>query len=281
MATISTARRHPDEPVEVFGAFATRIQSVELGDQLPTRNIDEMGNYSHAGAVQDAKNFTGSLSSFPINNQLELLLGAYSGSAGSTVDLVQYKALEHGVTIKTPRQTMSGCQVIGIEYATQAPNGEFRATFRLLGQTFTAESNEAISVTEPSGIGAYTYKDVSVSINGTTGVRVLGVTARADIPNQRLYELNNQNPVATVFDSPNVSCDIDFYESDSAAGEVEMALATPGDIILRVATNVKTITLKNMVWTGKTIRGTVRGWASRRYSYVSKGDAATGGLSIA
>jgi hypothetical protein len=36
-----------------------------------------------------------------------------------------------------------------------------------------------------------------------------------------------------------------------------------------------------MVWNQKVSRGTVRGWATRRYSYTSSGDSVTGGMSVA
>lgn len=274
----NTARRHPDYPVEIKGEFAKRVQSVSLNKNIPTQAYDELGNSEHAGVAQESGQFTGELTWFPVDNSTELLLRGLASNSGSSISLQNLIDLSNGVTIKNPLATLTGAQVVSLEYSVSAPSGEFRATARLKGTSW-ADATNTITVTDPSGVACYKSKDVTVSVNGTTGVRVSGLTIRADMPNQDLYELNNANPVATVFDTPNVTCDIDFYESSAIAGATELALASPGDIVVTIST-AKKITCKNMVFKSKDERGTVRGWATRRYSYESKGDSTTNGLLI-
>jgi len=280
---VNTARRHSDYPVEIMGEFATRMQSIELSKTDPTNTYDELGNWTHAGAGQDASQYAGTAEWFSIDNSIELLFRALPSNAGSTVSLKDFIGISNGVAVQTPRVTYGGVQVVGLEYTVQAPSGEFRATARLRGTSRTEVSgatDNTITVTAPTGVGCYKSKDVAVAVNGTTAVRCLGVSIRADLPSQDLYELNNENSVATVFDSPNVTCDIDFYESEAIAGNTTLALDSPADIVITVGTAVKTITLKNMISTAQNERGTVRGWGSRRYSYMSKGDDTTYGLVI-
>lgn len=270
--TITSAYRHGDEPISVNGVFATRIQnfSGQKANALTTRF--ELGNFTTVGVSEAVARYTGNYMWYPIDNLHENLWAGLTAT-GSPIGLDDYIAIG-GVPIVTHDATYTGCKVSSIEYAVANPEGEFTGTLNWEGTAVGAGA--AVSPTAPAGAGAYTGKDVSVTVNSVVGVRVYGLTLRANIPSERLMELNNADPVAIRQDSPEVTADIDFWESDSAAGNSVLALAVPGDIIVTVnGTSTKRITLKNMV-SGPTVysrRKAVRGWATRRYSYTSSGDA--------
>jgi hypothetical protein len=276
---VNTAYRHGDYPVAVNGVFAIRVQDVAMDKNTPITDYKEMGNFGSVGAQQDTSKFTGSLRWFPINNQMESLLAGYTTS-GSTINLSALVNSGAGVPIKTLKTLIEGCKVTSLEYSCQA-NGEFTATANFGGTEWKAGS--AIVATTPSGQACYKSKDVMVSVGGVTGVRVSGVSFRTNVPSNDLIELNNANAVATVQDAPTVTAEIDFYESDLMAGNVEATLAVPKDIIVTVGgASILRYTLKNMV-SGPAVqnqRGNVGGWATRKYAYMLGAYDASYGLII-
>jgi hypothetical protein len=277
--TVNTAYRHGDYPVAVNGVFAIRVQDVSQDKNTPITAYNEMGNFGSVGSQQDTSKFTGSLRWYPINNEIESLFAGYTTS-GSTINLSALVNSGAGVPVKTLKTEILGTKVTSLEYSCQA-NGEFTGTVNYAGNEWRAGS--AISVTPPAGVACYKSKDVSVSVGGTTGVRVSGVSFRVNIPANDLIELNNANPVATVQDAPTVTAEIDFYESDAMAGNIEATLAVPKDIVVTVGgASVLRYTLKNMV-SGPGVqnqRGNVGGWATRKYSYQLGAYDASYGLII-
>jgi len=277
--TVNTAYRHGDYPVAINDVFAIRVQDVSMDKNTPITSYNEMGNFGTVGSQQDTSKFTGSVRWYPINNLTESLFAGYAAS-GSTINLSALVNSGAGVPVKTLKTLMGGCKVTSMEYSCQA-NGEFTGTINYSGTEWSAGS--AISVTTPSGVACYKSKDVSVSVGGTTGVRVSGVSFRVNIPANDLIELNNANPVATVQDAPTVTAEIDFYESDLMAGNVEATLAIPKDIVVTVGgASVLRYTLKNMV-SGPGVqnqRGNVGGWATRKYAYQLGAYDASYGLII-
>jgi hypothetical protein len=270
--TITCAYRHGDEPIAVNGVFATRIQNFTA---TVTNNLTprfELGNFTTVGVSESVGRYTGNYTFFPIDNLHENLWAGLAAT-GSPIGLDDYIAIG-GVPLRTHDATYTGCKITSIEYAVANPEAEFSATLNWEGTGVTGGTG--IAITSPSGAGAYTGKDVIVSVNGQTGMRVSGLTLRANIPAERLMELSNADPVCIRQDSPEVTADIDFYESDAAAGNSILALATPGNIVVTVnGASTKQITLYNMVSgpTKYSRRKPVRGWATRRYSYTSSGEA--------
>jgi hypothetical protein len=276
MGNPNVARRHPDYPVSIAGTFAKRIQNIEINKATPTNTTDELGNLTHAGVSQDSSTYTGTITSFPIDSTLENL---FCGTSGSTVTLTMFTT-SPPAEIKTPKVTYAGAMITDLEFTVRAPNGDFSQTTRIKGTGWTDATN-VISAAAPSGAGSYRSKDVKVTMDATVGVRVSEITARAAIPNEELHELNNSDPVGIEFDSPNVTVDVGFWESDVLMGNIEPLITAGKDIKIEVGNPVaKTIICKNMVGGTKSSRGTVRGWATRRYSYTGAGDATTGGMSI-
>lgn len=263
--TITTAYRHGDYPVAVNGVFAIRVQDVSLDKNQNMTPYFEMGNFGTVGATQDAARYAGSIRWYPINNQMECLFAGYATS-GSTVNLRNLVNSGSGVPVKTLKTLQYGNKVTSLQYSCQA-DGEFSGTINFQGSSQTTGS--AISATTPSGVPCYKSKDVKVTIDGTAGARVAGISFQANISSNDLSELGSSDIVGTVQDSPTVTCDIDFYESDAMAGNTVLALSNPGDIVVSVGSGAVTYTLKNMV-SGPGVkgeRGSVGGWATRRYSY--------------
>lgn len=276
--TINTAYRHGDYPVQVNGVFATRVQDVNLDKNQATTPYYEMGNKGTVGVAQDAARYTGSLRWHPINNQMECLFAGYTTS-GSTVNLSDLVNTGAGVPVKTLKTLQGGNKVTSLEYSCQA-DGEFTGTINFTGNSQTAGS--AISATTPSGVPCYKSKDVTVTIGGVAGARISGIAFRANVTSNDLSEVGSADVVGSVQDAPNCTCDIDFYESDGMAGNTVLSAAAPGDIVVSVGGAV-TYTLKNMV-SGPNIkgeRGTVNGWATRRYSYQTGAYDASFGLIVA
>jgi len=277
--TINTAYRHGDEPISVNGVFVTRVQNFTATDANGLTPRFELGNFQTVGLSQATGRYTGNYTWYPIDNLHENLWCGFTAT-GSPIGLDDYIAIA-GQSIITHDATYLGCKVTSIEYACANPDAEFTGTLNFEGTGLSAGA--AVSPTSPSGVGCYTGKDILVSVNGTPGVRVCGLTIRATIPSERLMEFNNADPVAIRQDSPEVTCDIDFWESDAAAGNAILALATPGNIVVTVnGAAVKQLTLYNMVSgpTNRTRRKPVRGWATRRYSYTGAGDATNYGLLV-
>jgi hypothetical protein len=252
--TVNTAYRHGDYPVAVNGVFAVRVQDVSMDKNTPVTSYNEMGNFGSVGSQQDTSKFTGSLRWFPINNLTESLFAGYTTS-GSTINLAALVNSGAGVPVKTLKTEILGTKVTSLEYSCQA-NGEFTGTINYSGNEWRAGS--AISATSPSGVACYKSKDVAVSVGGT-------------------------NPVATVQDAPTVTAEIDFYESDLMAGNIEATLAIPKDIVVTVGgASVLRYTLKSMI-SGPGVqnqRGNVGGWATRKYAYQLGAYDASYGLII-
>jgi hypothetical protein len=276
--TINTAYRHGDYPVAVNGVFAVRVQDINLDKNQNTTPYFEMGNKGTVGAAQDSARYNGSIRWYPINNQMECLFAGYTTS-GSTVNLSDLVNTGAGVPVKTLKTLQGNNKPTSLEYSCQA-DGEFSGTINFQGATQAAGS--AISATTPTGVPCYKSKDVTVSVGGVTGARVSGISFRANLTANDLVEIGTADVVGSVQDAPTVTCDIDFYESDAMAGNTVLTLAAPGDIVVNVGSGAATYTLKSMV-SGPNVkgeRGTVNGWATRRYSYQIGAYDASYGLII-
>lgn len=275
---INTAYRHGDYPVAVNGVSAIRVQDVNLDKNQNTTPYYELGNTASVGSAQDSARYAGSIRWYPINNLMECLFAGYATS-GSTVNLSSLVNTGNGVPVKTLKTLQYQNKVTSLEYSCQA-DGEFTGTINFQGASQVAGS--AITATTPSGVPCYKSKDVTVTVGGVTGVRVAGISFRANITSTDLVQLGSADTVGSVQDTPTVTCDIDFYESDAMAGNNVLTLAAPGDIVVNVGSSAVTYTLKKMVSgpTVKSERGTVRGWATRRYSYQIGAYDASYGLII-
>ena len=176
--TVNTAYRHGDYPVEVNHVFAKRVQDVGLPKNQATQNYFEMGNFGTTGSAEDAATYAGNLRWFPIDNTMECLFAGYATS-GCTINLADFVNTGLGVPVKTLKSQFGGCKVTSLEYTVQAQS-EFAGTVNFEGNERLAGG--AIVAVAPSGVPCYKGKDVCVSVDGTPGVRVSGLTFRANIP---------------------------------------------------------------------------------------------------
>ena len=278
-----TEKRGEDYPVAVSGTFAKRVQSIDLNKNVPIITHYELGNAEPIGAAEDVQTFGGRITWFPIDNQMEELLLA-PDLGGASIDdsnpkgLLDFQSMSP-TDIRTTDDTLLGVKVSSLDYALRV-GGDFTGTVTVEGTGFT--SGSAISITAPSGVGAYRAPDIIVTVDGTQAVRAQGFTIRAALQMDRLMELSRDVPVENRSSIPSTTTTIDFVESDSMAGNTELALASPGDIVISIGSGSggKRLTAVNSVFTGLGPRATINGYATRQYNYVSVQDGDWGGLKI-
>lgn len=266
MGDTSVGYRHGDYPVTIDGTDIIRAQNFEATKTTPRQNVYQLGTENAVGQVSDADTFTGRLTVNAINNQVETALDC--------ANLVNAMGAS-GADVYGPIFGITSAKVTSIQYSCRV-GGFFQSTFTLEG-TGTSGST-ASGATATAGAPAYRAKDVSVSVDGTPAVRAQGFTVRANLRSNRLEELNNSSVVGIAYDSPTTTADIDFVESTNIAGASEL---TGANIVINVNSGAKTITLTDMHSTGRTYRGTVGAWATRRFSYLSAGSNTTNaGLAV-
>jgi len=277
--TISGGYRHQDYPVAVNDTFVKRVQSVDLTKNTPMILHYEMGNEEPAGVSDDTDTYTGRITWLPIDNQLEaLFLGLDDITNTSPKGLLDYISAD-GVTVATPKDSILGARLVTLDYALRV-GGNFTGTATFEGSAH--DSGVAITVTNPTGRGAYRAPDLIVKVDNTQVARAQGFTLRAGLRIDRLMELGSETPVSIDLSTPQVTVGIDWVESDSIAGNSELTIDSPADIVIQIGSQSggKRLTVKNAVCTGVGPRGVVNGYATRRYDYISKGDTTYGGLMI-
>jgi len=276
-------KRGEDYPVAVSGTFAKRVQSIDLNRNVPITTHSEMGNAEPIGAAKDVETYGGRITWFPIDNQMEELLlapdlGGASIDSSNPVGLLDFQGMSP-TDIRTADDTLLGVKVTALDYSLRV-GGDFTGTVTVEGTGFIDGSS--ITITAPSGQGAYRSPDLIVTVGGTQVVRAQGFTARAAFQMDRLMELSNAYPVENRTSTPSCNITIDFVESDDIAGATESTIAVPVDIVMKIGSTSggKELTGVNMVFTGLGPRATINGYATRQYNYVSVQDGTYGGLEI-
>ena len=268
--TLVTGKNYP---VKVRTGFAKRVQDFSTDKSRTLDPYYEMGNATPTGVAADQKQFTASLSWFPIDNSIEESIAGDSGVI-TLNDIVNAAIMD----VESKYAGISGARVTSLEYSCQV-GGEFRASAQLRGTEYT-DGDPEITATAPTGAAVFKAKDVVVVSGSTRGVRVQGFSLNIQIPAEDNYELSEENPFEITLDNPNVSLDIDWYEDTVAAGMAEPDTTAPRDFIIAVGGTSKKITVKNCAWTGVSHAGRVKGAATRKYRYRGGVDAATGGVSF-
>ena len=274
----ATGYRGQDIPVGhgAGGTFITRAQSFDVTKATPHTNAYELGNIVSVGAVADATQYTGQLTALSVGTAIETAFGDTDWAGILAATGITLKCVTHGITV---------AKCTGISYVGRL-GGWATETFTFEG---TGETSGSISATTPpTGVAGARAPKMSVSVDGTPGVRLQGYNVRATARANRLEELNNADVVGIVYDQPRVEVTLDFISSTNTAGNSELTLASPGDIIitLKDATDdstMKTITIYDAVSTSVPKRGTVDGWSTESISYQTLGNETEGygGLGVA
>jgi hypothetical protein len=280
--TITGGYRGKDYPVGIGTAFIRRVQSFSAQIADPKTIQYELGNSSPAGVADETNTYTGQIVVNPIDNQSEsLFLGVSDITSGAPKGLKDFVDMS-AVTLNTPKDSFTGVKVNSLEYAIRT-GSDFTLTIGWEGTGAGAGSAvTAIPVSVP-GRGSYRAPDIVVKYGGTlTLARAQGARIRATMRTDRLMELSAADAVSIDRDTPNVVASFDFVESDSIAGNGEPSVDAPMDMVIQIGTvsGGKQLTAMQMVFQGKGPAATINGYATRRYDYISKGDATYSGLKI-
>ena len=272
--------RHGDYRVAVGGTYAIRVQDFNVDRDLGMRTVYELGAADVAG-VDDAPNsYTGGLSWFPIDLNMERY---FSEVTGTTDVFLKSYVDATGVSVESLTKAVGGAKIVSLEYSCES-EGEYRGNVRFEATSWDADGATTITAVTPTGDGAFRSPVVTVELNTTTGVRVQGMRLRAVNRAARMYQLGSDDPVGTVHERPEVTLEVTWFESSSMAGETVMALASPKSIEVQIGSatwdntgNIKHI-CHNMVTSGDGSRGSVSGWATYTQRYISKGHSTSYGL---
>lgn len=278
--SISGGYRSKNLPVSINGTFAKRVQSFNFNRVKPHTVDYEMGNEEPAGVSEDAETYGGTIAWNPIDNQIEaLMMGFADITSADPKGMLDFSAAA-GVIIKTPKDLISGAKLVTLSYSGRV-GGPFTATMGFDGTGYN--SGSTITIVNPSGVGAYRMPKVNVDVDGTDARRALGFDIQATFRVDRLFEIGTETPVAIDRDTPQVTVGIDFVESDSAAGNSEaLTIDSPGDIEITIGegSGAKRLTVLNAIWQSTGPQGSINGYATRRYNYISRSDSTYGGLKI-
>jgi len=273
MSDKNVAWTSPDYPVAIEGTLVKRAQSFNIEKLVPTTNTYQLGTQVPTGVVQDAATHRGRLTTYCIDNSTETLWG------GTTLASLLAAS---GKSIVSPKGGLTGAKLQSLEYAVRV-GGFFQCTMTFEGTASTSGSPTLTGETTPTGAGAYRARDVVVSVGGTTGSRLQGVTVRGTLRAERVEELGNANPAGYVYNNTEVTVDLDWAESDAMApSDPELTLSSPGDIVINVGNGAKIITIYDCVSSAVGKAAQINGIATRRYSYRAKGNEAeqAGGMAL-
>lgn len=276
---ISVGYRHGDYPVKVHNSFVIRAQDFNLDQDLVMRTVYELGNATPAG-IDDAPDiYTGGITWFPINMDLER--SCIEATTGS-VSLKQY-ADATGVSVASLTKGITGAKVVSIEYSCES-EGEYRGTIRFEATGWDADGETSITTTDPTGAGAFRAPVANIELDSTSGVRVQSFRLRAGTRVVRMYQLGSAVPVGIQQERPEVTLEVTWFESSSMAGETAMTLASPKDVEIQVGSatwdavgNIQHI-CNSMISSGDGTRGSIDGWATYTQRYISRGCTTTYGL---
>lgn len=266
MGTTDIGYRAKDVPVNC-GGFVRRAQLFVVEKVLPKVLAYELGNIMPAGAAADPIYYRGRLVAFSMGAAIE---GAFGGGS--------WKAMletEVGAALSCPKFGITGAKCTGITYVGRL-DGWGTETFTFEGTGFTSGGGGGA----PLPTGAPGPRAPQMSVAGCA--RLAGYSVRATARANRLGELGNENIVGTVVDNPEVRVDLDFILSDLMGVIGELSLPDGGTITIALSGDgiSKSITVSKAVSTGVPYEGTVGGWATQRYTYVSTGQDSNAGLAV-
>lgn len=264
MGTTDIGYRAKDVGV-TCGGFVKRAQLFAVEKVLPKVLAYQLGNIVPAGAAADPIYYRGRLVCFSMGSSIEAGFGGTNWK-----DILE----ADGATICCPKFGITGAKCTAITYVGRL-DGWASETFIFEGTGFTTGGGEG---PVPSGAGGPRAPQMSVA--GCT--RLAGYSVRATARANRLGELGNENIVGTVVDNPEVRVDLDFILSDLMGVIGELSLPDGGTITIALSGDgiSKSITVSRAVSTGVPYEGTVGGWATERYTYVSTGQDAYAGLQV-
>lgn len=262
--------RGTDCPVSIDGTFVIRVQSADFERRLPATPVGEMGRFAPVGITQDNYRYIGRLVQNTVaNTELEDMF------AGTTdPSLEDYKDAD-GVTVMGPYGGISGAKVMSVQYEISAGAGAAKTTINFEGTGWTSGSivTPAVDTDYP---GAYSGGDIVATV-GTQVYRAQRVMVQGNLAREQLNEIGNADPVGFGYDSPTVTCEIELVHSDYAQPTMWNADPdSPVTIGIAYDTDVKTLSMTNMVSDSQPTSGNIRGWATIRYRFTSK----TGTLTI-
>lgn len=264
--SVDIAYRQGDYPVGIDGTFTKRVQDYETSPVYPREQVYQLGSQEAVGSVAESTDYRGRLRAYGIDNTIETALGgltpiAWQGHTGSAV-----AGPTHGIT---------GAKLSRAEYSCRV-GGFFECSYDLFG---TGESAGSTFTDDVTGDIAFRAQDIEVQVNGVSAVRAQSFRVTVDSQPTEVRELNNEDVVGRVFDSPLVDVEIEFLESTSLAGNVEFS-SSAGSIIILVDTSKKVLTLNNVRSTETPHSARVQDFGRRVYRYRSDANTADGGLTL-
>jgi len=266
MGDTTLAYRHGDYPVGIDGVFMGRVQEFEVTPTYPREQVYQLGSQEAVGSVAEATDYRGRLRAYGIDNSIEAALGGLTAVSWQN---------HTGSSIDGPVKGMTGAKMGRFEYSCRV-GGWFEETFDLWG---TGESNGSTLVASTAGDIAFRAKDLCVTINGTSTVRLQSFRVTGDLQPQEVEELCNEDVVGRVFDSPVIDVELEFLESTLMAGNTEFT-SSAGSMIITVDTSKKVLTLNNIRSSETQHTARVQDFARRVYRYRSDANTADGGLTL-
>lgn len=260
------AYRQGDYPVGIDGTFIKRVQDFETAPVYPREQVYQLGSQPAVGSVAESTDYRGRIRAYGIDNSIETALG------GLTPILWQAHT---GSSVAGPVHGITGAKLSRAEYSCRV-GGFFECSYDLFG---TGESNGSTFTGDTTGDIAFRAKDIDVQVNGTSTVRAQSFRVTVDNQPQEVRELNNENVVGRVFDSPLIDVEIEFLESTEIAGNVEFT-SSAGSIVILVDTSKKVLTLNNIRSTETPRSARVQDFGRRVYRYRSDANTDDGGLTL-
>jgi hypothetical protein len=266
MGDTSIAYRQGDYPVSIDGTFVKRVQDFEVAPVYPREQVYQLGSSEAVGSVADSTDYRGRIRTYGIDNDIETAFGgatpiAWQGHTGSS--------------LAGPTKGITGAKLTRVEYSVRV-GGFFECSYDMFG---TGDSNGSSVSDSITGDIAFRAKDISVTINGVTTVRAQSVRATVDMQPAEVMELNNEDIVGRVFDSPLIDLEIEFLESTSKAGDAEFTTSA-GSLVILVDTSTKVLTFNNIRSQETPSSARTRDFGRVVYRYRSDSNTSDGGLTL-
>ncbi|APU89198.1 hypothetical protein Rctr71_086 [Virus Rctr71] len=284
---------HSDLPVAIgnttaSSTYISRVQSFNVTKSKPSNPVYEMGRMTSVGpGATGGEQYSGSISWFPIGIALERALAEQAGAVNA-LDFISATPEDNAAAaglqpliIHTPYVGLQEPRVVSLEYTFQE-RADMSASAQLRGvnRLVTGSLPTMGAVPAIGSVATYKASQIAVTVGGTAAVRAMRAVVRVQYTVEEAYQLGQATPVGARVYRPVVTADIDFIASSSTAGDSELTEASPGAIGIAVNTNAITFTLAAMYTTNIADGGQINGFATKRLSYLSKGDATTGGFSV-
>ncbi|RPJ22676.1 MAG: hypothetical protein EHM35_18005 [Planctomycetaceae bacterium] len=267
MGDTSIAFRQGDYAPGLDGVFIKRVQEFEVSPVYPREQVNQLGSAESVGSVAESTDHRGRIRAYGIDNTIETAFG------GLTPTLWQAHT---GSSLAGPVKGITGAKLTRVEYTCRV-GGFFECTYDCYGTGSSAGSTFTGST---AGRIANRSKDINVKINGVESVRAQSFRVTVDMQPAEVRELNNENVVGRVFDSPMIDVEVEFLESTAIAGAAEFTGDSAGSIVIEVNGSDKILTLNNVRSTETPHNARVKDFGRRTYRYRSDANTADGGLTL-